>query len=48
LGLFILEKRRFQGDVLWPFSTQRELIRKVETDFLIRPVTIGQGVMVLK
>jgi len=32
---------------LRPFSTSRELIRNMGTDFLARPVVTGQGVMVL-
>lgn len=41
LGLFGLEKRRFQG----PDCSLS--IRKAEKDFLAGPVVIGQGVLVL-
>jgi len=33
--------------IWWPFNTERELKRKMEKDFLSRPVVTGQGAMFL-
>lgn len=32
---------------MWPFNTQRGLERKKKKNFLVGPVAIGQGVIVL-
>jgi len=32
---------------LRPFSTEKELMRKMATDFLVEPVAVGQGALVL-
>lgn len=52
--MFSLEKRRLQEDLMAPFSTYRELIRKIlfigiliRKNFLAGLVVIGQWVMVL-
>ena len=47
LGLFGLEKRRLQGDLLWPSSTWRELKSRRMTEFLHRQIAIGQSRMIL-
>ncbi|KAK4810076.1 hypothetical protein QYF61_007898 [Mycteria americana] len=48
LGLFSLEKRRLRRETLLRhFNIERGLLRKMEEDFLPRPVATGQGAMVL-
>jgi len=42
LGSFSLENRRFRETSLQPSSTSRELINKMETDFLHDLIVIGQ------
>jgi len=45
LGLFRLEKRRLWGDLRAAFQYLQGPIGKMETNFLVGPVVIGQGVM---
>lgn len=45
LGLFSLEKGRLWGTILKPLSISRGPARKMEKDFLPRPVVIGQQVL---
>lgn len=47
LGMFRLKKRRLQETLLQPFNTERRLIKKIESSFLLRQITIGQGGKVL-
>ena len=47
LKLFSLEKRRLWGNLIAAFQYLKGLIRKMRTDFLVGPVAIGQGGMVL-
>ena len=45
LGLFSLEKRRLQEDLIAAFQCLKGFIRKMGTNILAEPVVIGQGVL---
>jgi len=47
LGLFSVEKRRLQEDLIMVFQYLKGTHRKMETNILARPVATGKGGMVL-